>query len=151
MHKYIDNLENKIKSTNIGNILFNKYYSLRDLYWTFYYAVSLSLLAGLGNAFFDTSDGSFSYLLFQGFLNNFYLSFFINVFYSKIIFKLSKGSNLRRNGNLLAAIVLVAFIVWHYILGTDNPIQANILPGITSFILTNYHISVLLKKGNSKI
>jgi len=151
MHKSLDKLENRIKGSNIGNILFNKYYGLRDLYWTCYYAVSLSLLAGFGNAFLDNGNGSFANLLLHGFLNNFYLSFFLNIFYSKIINRLSKGSDFRRNGNIMAVIVWALFIMWHYALGTENPVKANILPGIVSIILTNYHISTLLGDKNSKL
>src|SRR3989338_3505087 len=146
MHNYLDKLENQTKGSNIGKILFNKYYNLRDLYWTFYYAVSLSLLAGFGNAFLDDSNGNFAGLLLHGFLNNFYLSFFLNIFYSKLINRLSKLDHFRRNGNILAVIVMFLFISWHYILGTENPVKANILPGIVSIILTNYHIRALLQK-----
>lgn len=151
MYGYIGQLETRIKGTKTGKILFNRYYNLKDAYWTGYYAVSLSLLAGLGNAFLDTGNGSFANLLLHGFLNNFYLSFFLNIFYSKIINRLSKGSNFRRNGNVLAVVVGALFITWHYILGTENPIKANILPGIVSIILTNHHISALLQKSNSKL
>ena len=148
MHKYIDKLENKIKVTNIGKILLNKYYNLRDLYWTLYYSISLSLLAGFGNAFLDEGTGDFANLFLHGFLNNFYLSFFLNIFYSKIVNRLSKLDHFRRNGNILAVIVVGLFITWHYLIGTENPIRANILPGIVSIILTNYHISALLEKKN---
>lgn len=151
MHKYIDKLENKIKDTSAGNILFNKYYSLRDLYWTFYYAASLSLLAGFGNAFLDKGAGDFANLFLHGFLNNLYLSFFLNIAYSKIVNRLSKLGHFRRNGNILAVIVAALFITWHYFMGTENPIKANILPGIVSIILTNHHISALLEKKNSKL
>ncbi len=147
MHNYLDKLENQTKASNIGKLLFNKYYNLRDLYWTCYYAVSLSLLAGLGNAFFDNAVGNFSSLLLHGFLNNFYLSFFLNIFYSKFINRLSKLNHFRRNGNILAVSVVALFIAWHYALGTENPVKANILPGIVSIILTNYHISALLQKA----
>ncbi len=146
MYEHIDKLENKIKGSNIRNILFNKCYGLRDLYWTLYYAVSLSLLAGLGNAFLDNSNGSFINLLLHGFLNNLYLSFFLNIFYSKLINRLSNGGNFRRNGNILAVVVGAVFIMWHYALGTENPVKANILPGIVSMLLTNHHISVLLAR-----
>ena len=146
MHKYLDNLENRVKGSNTGKILFNKYYSLRDLYWTFYYAVSLSLLAGFGNAFLGEGAGDFANLFLHGFLNNIYLSFFLNIIYSKIVNRLSKLGHFRRNGNILAVIVVGLFISWHYFVGTENPIQANILPGIVSIILTNYHISALLEK-----
>ena len=146
MHNYIDKLENNVGNRKIGKFIFNKYYNLRDLCWTLYYAVSLSLLAGLGNAFLDKGAGSFGILLLHGFLNNFYLSFFLNIFYSKIINKFSKLDHFRRNGNILAITVVVLFITWHYFIGTENPIKANILPGIVSLILTNHHISTLLKQ-----
>ena len=151
MHKYTDKLENDIGGRKTGKFIFNKYYNLRDLYWTLYYSVSLSLLAGLGNAFLDEGNGGFGSLFLHGFLNNFYLSFFLNIFYARIINKLSKGGNFRWNGNILAVTVVVLFIVWHYFIGTENPMQTNILPGIVSLILTNHHISALLRKKNSKL
>lgn len=150
MHNYLDKLENQIKGNNIGKIFFNRYYSLRDLYWTLYYAFSLSLLAGFGNVFFDKGTGNFSALLFHGFLNNFYLSFFINIFYSRVMNWLSKFNNLRRNGNILAFIIMILFITWHQIIGTENPVQANIMPGIASFLLTNHHISVLKRRSKPR-
>ena len=151
MHKYLDKLEKQLGTRRIGNFLFNRYYNLRDVCWTLYYAVSLSLLAGLGNAFLDKSGSSFASLLLHGFLNNFYLSFFLNIFYTRIINKLSKENNFRRSGNILAVTVVFLFIAWHYFIGTENPIQANIMPGIVSLILTNHHISTLLRKNTGVV
>lgn len=150
MHKYLDILESRIGSNKFGKFLFNNYYNLRDLYWGLFYAVSLSLLAGFGNALpeLNTNILNMLYLVFQGFLNNLYLSLFVNIFYAKLINKFSYGSHLRRNGNILWGAVLLMFISWHYIIGTENPIQANIMPGIASLILTNYQINAV---KNSKI
>ena len=149
MHDYLDKLENKISNERIGGILFNKYYSLRDLYWTIFYAVSISLLAGIGNGISEINSGinRVIYFTFQGFVNNFYLSFFVNIFYPKIVNRLSYGKHLRRNGNIFWAIVAGLFVAWHYLIGTENPVQTNILPNLAALIITNYHINVLIRKN----
>jgi len=149
MHNYLDRLEKQIGNRKIGKILFNKYYGIKNLYWTLFYAVSLSSLAGIGNAFSASGLNDFLLLFIQGFINTMYLSIFVNIFYAKIVERLSNSGHFRRNGNILWAIVNLLFIAWHIILGTENPLQANIMPGIASLILTNYHINILLR--NSKI
>jgi hypothetical protein len=146
MHNYLGRLENKISNTNVGKIIFNKYYNVLDLYWTLFYAISISILAGIGNSIVDLNSGNIFYLLSQGFINNIYLSLLINIFYPKIISKLSDMPNLRRNGNLFWAFIFALFVAWHYILGTENPILANIPPNLAALILTNYQISILIRK-----
>lgn len=152
MQKYIDILENKIGNKKIGKFLFNKYYNIRNLYWTLFYAVTLSALAGLGNAFSELGSGASNILslFFQGFINNMYLSFFLNIFYAKIVDKLGKRKHFRRNGFILWGVVAVIFVLWHYNIGAENPLQSNIAPAIVSFILTLHHINVIIK-NNSKI
>ena len=151
MHNYLDKLENKTGKAKIGKILFNKYYSIKNLYWTLFYTVSLSFLVGLGNAIPALGSEKMLPLVYQGFINNIPFSIFINLFYAKIIDKISNLGHLRRDGNILWAIVLVLFVLWHFIIGTENPIQANIMPGIVSLILTNYNINTLLRKKYSKL
>jgi hypothetical protein len=148
MHNYLDKLESRIGSTKAGKILFNKHYGLKDLYWTLFYAVSISLLAGIGNGISELGSGvnSAAYFVVQGFINNLYFSFFVNIFYAKIVDRLSHGRHFRRNGNILWAIVAVLSVTWHYIMGTENPIQTNILPNLTALIVTNHHINVLSRK-----
>jgi hypothetical protein len=146
MHNYLASLENKISNTTVRKIIFNRYYNVLDLYWTLFYAISISILAGIGNSIVDLHSENIFYLLSQGFVNNIYLSLLINIFYPKIISKLSDLPNLRRNGNLFWAFIFALFVVWHYILGTENPILANIPPNLTALILTNYQISILIRK-----
>jgi hypothetical protein len=149
MHTQLDKLENKIRHIKIGGFLFNKYYNIKDLYWALFYVTTLSALAGFGNAFpgLHSSITNIFILFGQGFLNNIYLSLFVNLFYVKIVNKLSDGKHFRRNGNILWSIVMIVFVGWHYFIGTENPIQANILPGILSLILTNYHINTIVNKN----
>jgi len=153
MHKYLDKLENNINNKKIKNILFNKYYNLKDLYWTLVYSVSLSALAGLGNTFIEPkSNLSLTLFLFlQGFINNFYLSLIISTFYARLINGLVKLKNLRINGNIAWAVTQIMFFIWHSILGTKNPLNAIILPAVAALILTNFHINTILKQKNSKI
>jgi hypothetical protein len=146
MHNYLDKLENIIGNTKRGKLLFNKHYNLKDLYWTLFYGISLSSLAGIGNSYSASGLNNFLLLFMQGFVNAMYLSIFVNIFYVKIIDKFSNLDHFRRNGNILWFTVLLLFIAWHYILGTENPLQANIMPGIASLVLTNYHISSISKQ-----
>jgi hypothetical protein len=146
MHNYLAQLEIKFSNTTVGKFIFNKYYGLLDLYWTLFYAISISILAGIGNSMADLNSGNMFFLISQGFLNNIFLSLLINIFYPKIISKLSDMPNLRRNGNLFWAFIFALFVAWHYILGTENPIQANIPPNLAALILTNYQISILIRK-----
>jgi len=144
MHN-LDNLENKIRDTHIGKLLFNKYYNIRNLSWTLFYAISISLLAGIGNSISELNSGinNVFFLSLQGFVNNLYLSFFVNIFYPRIVEWLSHRSHMRRNGNILWAIIFALFVVWHFIIGTENPIQTNIIPNLAALIITNYHINIL--------
>ena len=148
MHRYLDRVEKKIENTSTGKFLFNKYFNLKDLYWTLVYVVSISILAGIGNAFPEIQSGKALFTFWQGLLNNLYFSIFINLFYARIINFLGNKKHLRFNGNLLWAIVMIFFVIWHYVIGTENPIATNVLPAIAAFILTNYQINAL---KNSKL
>ena len=152
MHKYFDNLETKIGNKKFGKFLFNKYYNIKNLYWTLFYSISLSTLTGFGNAFpgLDLGISNILNLFIHGFINNMYLSFFLNIFYAKIVDRLSNGNHFRRNGYILWGIVVIIFFIWHNIIGTENLFQSNIAPAIISFILTRHHINVILRK-NRKI
>ena len=150
MHKYLDRWEKKIEGTPSGKFFFNKYYNIKDLYWTILYTTTFGVLAGFGNAFPELNSGlaNILYAFAQGFLNNTYLSIFINIFYARVINFWSNKKHLRLYGNILCAIVQVMFYIWHSTLGTENPFQAILLPAIAAFLLTNYHINTL---KNSKI
>ena len=146
MHKYLDRLEKRIGDTSTGKFLFNKYYNLRDLYWTLIYAVGISILAGIGNAIPEIQSGKVLFTFWQGFVNNLYFSVFVNLFYARIMNFLGTKKHLRFNGNLLWVVLTVLFLIWHYSIGTENPISTNILPAFTALMLTNYHITTLKKQ-----
>lgn len=145
MDRYLGRLEKNIGNTKAGKILFNKYYNLKDFYWTLIYAVGISILAGIGNVFPEIQSGKVLFTFWQGFLNNLYFSIFINLFYARMINFLGNKKHLRFNGNLLWIVLTIMFLIWHYLIGTENPIETNILPAIAAFILTNYHITTLKK------
>lgn len=151
MHKYLDELEKKIGKTPSGKFLFNKYYSIKDLYWAVLYTTAFGILAGLGNVFpeLQANLSKILYVFAQGFLNNTYLAFFINIFYARIINFLSNKKYLKLYGNILWALVQLMFYTWHSMLGTENPFQAVLLPAIAALLITNYHINSI--KINSKI
>jgi len=147
MYKYLGSLEKKIGNESLRKFLFNKYYSIKDLYWTVLYTTAFGILAGFGNAFPELNSGLAKalYAFAQGFLNNTYLAIFINIFYARIINFLSNKEYFRYYGNILWAFVQLSFLGWHYFIGTGNPIQTMILPALLAFLLTNYHISKVRK------
>ena len=150
MDRYLDRMEKRIGNAPSGKIIFNKYYSIKDLYWTVLYTTAFGILAGFGNAFPDLNLG-FAIVLYafaQGFLNNTYLSIFINIVYAKAINLMNKSENIRMYGNLFCGFTLFLFLLWHYFIGTQNPIATISLQAILAFILTNYQINSL---KNSKI
>src|SRR3989338_783036 len=147
MHMYLDRLKKRVGNTPFGKLLFNRYYSIKDLYWTVLYTTAFGILAGFGNAFPELNSGlaKVLYAFAQGFLNNTYLAIFINIFYARIINFLSNKEYFRYYGNILWAFVQLSFLGWHYFIGTGNPIQTMILPALLAFLLTNYHISKVRK------
>jgi len=148
MHNQIDNLENKFGNKKIGKILFNKYYNVKDLYWAIIYTLAFSTLAGIGNAFPDIHMGfrNLIYLFREGFINNVYLAIIVNTFFTKVINSLRNKKHFRLKSNLFTAWVEVGFLVWHYMIGTNNPLQTMSLIVILAFLLVNYHVSALIKK-----
>jgi len=147
MHNYLDTIENKIIDKKIGKILFNKYYNIKDLYWTIFYTIAFSLLAGIGNAFTERGFDNIISAFIQAFLNNAYLGFFVNIFQSRLIAYLSTTMHFRLYGNITAGTIQIGFIVWHTLIGTLNPLQTNVLPAIMAFSLINYHMSVLKRRN----
>lgn len=145
MHRYLDRLEKNIGNTKAGKILFNKYYNLKDFHWTILYTTAFGILAGLGNAFPEIQAGFAKslYAFSQGFLNNTYLSIFINLFYARIVNFLSNKKHFRINANILWAITQPLFLLWHMFIGTENPIATFIPLAILAFILTNYQVSAV--------
>ena|SRR3989344_6680066 len=150
MHRYLDKLEKRISGFPSGKFLFNRYYNIKDLYWAILYTTVFGVLAGIGNAFPELHSGLANglYAFAQGFLNNTYLSIFINIVFAKIINLLSKSKNIRIYGNLFTAFMQFLFLAWHYFIGTQNPIAAISLQAVLAFILTNYQINAV---KNSKI
>ena len=150
MHKYLDRWEKKIEGTPSGKFFFNKYYSIKDLYWTILYTTTFGVLAGFGNAFPELNSGlaNILYAFAQGFLNNTYLSIFINMVFAKIINLLSKSKNIRIYGNIFTAFMQLLFLTWHYFIGTQNPLATISLQAVLAFILANYQINSV---KNSKI
>ena len=143
IYKYLNSLEKKISNEPLRKFLFNKYYSIKDLYLAVLYTTAFGILAGLGNAFPELQAGLSKtlYAFAQGFLNNTYLAVFINIFYARIINVLINKEYFRYYGNILWAFVQLSFLGWHYFIGTENPAQTMILPALLAFLLTNYHIS----------
>jgi len=148
MHKYLERLEKRIEYTKFGKILFNKYYDLKDLYWAILYTIAFSVLAGVGNAFPEINSGirNVIFLFVQGFVNNTYLAIIVNLFFTKIINSLKNMKYFRLFGNFFTAIVEFGFLIWHFFIGTENPLQTMTLIVILAFILVNYHISAVIKK-----
>jgi len=147
MHNYLDRLENKISNNKIQKFLFNKYYDIKDLYWTIFYTITFGALAGVGNAFLERGFENITNAFVQAFINNTYLAVFVNIIQTRLIAFLSTTGHFRLYGNIIAGTVQIGFVIWHIFIGTQNPIQTNILPAIMAFMLINYHINVL----NSKI
>ncbi len=148
MPKYLDKLENKFENKKIGKILFNKYYNLRDFCWMFYYLIAFGALAGIGNSLSELNSGLkiLLPLFWQGFLNNSYLSILITIIFAKSVNLLSTKKHFRLNVNIFNAIIMVLFLLWHYIIGTENPLQAMVLPALLSLFLINHHVSAVKNK-----
>ena len=141
--KFLNYLQEKTKNTNLGRFLFNKYYNLIDFKWNLFYTFWFAVAAGIGNAVPGLNDG-FSKIIFlfiQGFINNATLGIFINVFYGKTVTLLQKTKHPRINSNIFAGSFQIIFLVWHYAIGTENPLQTMIFPLIMAFIVTNYHVT----------
>ena len=146
IYNYLDKLKQNIKNENIKKILFNKYYDIKDLYWNLLYTLGFGLAAGIGNAIPEAESlKNFILALGNGFLNNAKLGIFINLFFAKTVDLLGKTSYPRLYTNLFCAFVQALFLSWHYIIGTENPIQTMVLPILIGFVLVNYHVNTLKK------
>ena len=145
MYKYIISLKSKLNNKKLRNILYNSYFSLIDLYWNIYYTFWFGVFAGIGNAFHGNANELIS-LFFQGFINNAYLSIFVNLFYAKFVGIMIKTNHPRLYSNTFGLAVQSAFLLWHYFIGTQNPLQTMVLPVVGGIVLVNYHVTRVLRQ-----
>lgn len=137
---YIVSLEKKIKNQRVRDFLFNKYYSIVDIYWNFYYVFWYGVISGIGNAFPSFGEPDMIRLFIQGFVNNAMLGLILNLFYARTVNYLITTRFPRLYPNILNLAVQALFLFWHFFIGTENPLQTWTLPFIAGFILTNYHV-----------
>ncbi|HHE36184.1 MAG TPA: hypothetical protein ENL16_00020 [Candidatus Woesearchaeota archaeon] len=115
---------------------------LNVLYWDFYYTVGYSSTAGLGNGLANIKNNkSFSAGFGEAYTNNFPLGMAINLIYPVIFNQLKKTKHYRLYANLLTVGVNLGFLGWHYITGTEHPIQTMMPNFGIGLLMANKHVS----------
>ena len=112
------------------------------LYWDLYYTVGYSSTAGLGNGLANSEKGeSFSEGFGEAYVNNFPLGMLVNLAYPLAFKKFEKSKYYRLYANLFTLGVNAGFLAWHYLAGTDNPVETMIPNTIVGLLMANRHVS----------
>lgn len=117
------------------------------LYWDLYYTIGYSSMAGLGNGLANIEDDkSFSDCFGEAYVNNFPLGMTVNIVYPLAFKRFEKSKNYRLYANLFTAGVNLGFLAWHYLSGTDNPMETMVPNTAVGLAMANKHVSET-KKG----
>lgn len=117
-------------------------------YWDLYYTTGYSSMAGLGNGVANAQEGeSFKEGFGEAYVNNFPLGMAVNIAYPIIFNKLKKSKNYRLYANLVTLGINAGFLGWHYLTGTENPIQTMIPNTLVGLAMANTHISQTKEKN----
>lgn len=120
-------------------------------YWDLYYTTGYSSMAGLGNGMANAQKGeSFKEGFGEAYINNFPLGMAVNLAYPLIFNKLKKSKNYRLYANLATLGINAGFLAWHYLTGTENPVQAMIPNTLVGLAMANGHVSQTKKKNLEK-
>jgi len=112
------------------------------LYWDLYYTVGYGSVAGLGNGLANVKEGkSFSDGFGEGYVNNFSLGMLVNLLYPLAFKKFQKSKNYRLYANLFTVGINGGFLGWHYLTGTENPLQTVMGTTAAGLIMANRHVS----------
>ncbi|MBW2966645.1 hypothetical protein KY342_06085 [Candidatus Woesearchaeota archaeon] len=106
------------------------------------YSAGSSAAAGLGNAVKESCQGeSFTDGFWQGSTNHLALALIANIVHPFANSYFRKTKHYRLNVNLFLGSVFSVMISLHYFLGTYNPIEAMIPPGLAVTAITNIYVS----------
>ncbi|MBN2101950.1 MAG: hypothetical protein JW716_03705 [Candidatus Aenigmarchaeota archaeon] len=129
--------EDMKKLKGIGNVL----------YWDFYYSTGYGGIAGLSNGLSNMGKGkSFSDGFGEGYVNNFSLGMGVNLAYPVIFRQLQKTNHYRLYANLFTLGINAGFLGWHYLTGTDNPLQTTLATTAAGLLMANKHVSETINK-----
>lgn len=113
-----------------------------SLYWDLYYTIGYSSVAGLGNGLANAEEGkSFSNGFGEAYTNNFPLGMVVNLAYPIAFKYFQKSKHYRLYANLFTAGINLGFLVWHYYLKTENPIETMIPNTAVGLAMANKHVS----------
>ena len=122
------------------------------LYWDLYYTIGYSMTAGIGNGLGNLqNDKSFSDGFGEGFVNNVPLGMAINVVYPIAFDFLKKREHYRRNANLLTLGINLGFLAWHYLTGTENPLQTMMPTMGVRLLMTNRFVTETQQTIDDKV
>jgi len=125
---------NKIIQT-IGN-------NYKAVYNSINYTIGFSSAAGLGNGLGNLQqENNFSDGFGQGYINHFQIAFFTGFAYTYALKHFRDSKHSRLYSNLFHAGISSGFLIWHYIIGTENPIQTILPPATFGFMMVNNNVS----------
>ncbi len=130
-------------------LLHNKYYNLNDLLWTIIYVFIFSSYAGFNNVLGSLvmKNASIASAFFVAFLNHAKIGILIGLFYARGIKYLCKYKHRRLYVFIFVTFTILAFLVWHIIEGTQNPLFVIIPHWIIALILANIQVSYIKKNS----
>jgi len=106
------------------------------------YTAGASTAAGIGNGVKQVYQGeSFTEGFWQGSTNHVALALIANIVHPFANSYFRKTKHYRLNANLFLGGVFGVMILLHYFLGTYNPIEAMIPPGLATITMTNIYVS----------
>lgn len=118
-----------------------------SLYWDLFYTIGYSSVTGLGNGLGNLRQGeSFSEGFGNAYCNNFPLGMAVNLVYPVVFDQLKETKHYRTYANLFTLGVNGAFLLWHYLAGTENPLEAMSLNTLAGLAMANKHVNETQEK-----
>ncbi len=112
------------------------------LYWDTYYTTGYSSTAGVGNGIANAENGeSFSDGFGEAYCNNFPAGMVANLAYPIVFCQLKKTKHFRLYVNLFTLGVNGAFLAYHTLAGTDNPIATMTPNTAVGLVMANRYAS----------
>lgn len=125
----------------------------RKVYETFLvdlgYTMGYSSVAGLGNALAAQEHGeNFESAFGEAYVHNFPPGMAANLAYPVVFNRLREGSHYRLYANLFTIGVNAGFLAWHYLCGTEHPLQTMIPNTLAGLAMANFHVTKTRKETN---
>ena len=123
---------------------------LNALFWDAVYTQGYSGAAGVYNGISAAASGeSFCEGFGHAYINNFVAGIAVNWVYDPVLRKLESTNHYRLWANLFTIGVQAAFLSWHYIAGTDDPLMAMLPNTAIGLAMTNMHVSKIKNDSGS--